>query len=95
MLLEWRYRKNKYYYYFVRLPKTPLLTGCATELHELMHQIDVMIEQKRTAWERERAALLAKNESKKQELATTKATLQSKQQEVGNTYIRCAFVIAP
>ncbi|KAI0217228.1 Deuterosome assembly protein 1 [Lamellibrachia satsuma] len=71
-----------------RLPKTPLLTGCATELQELMHQIDVMISQKRIAWEQEKAALQAKNETRKEEIIVIKATLQSKQQEVNELRTR-------
>ena len=66
------------------LPKTLLLGGCATELRELMHQIDVMIAQKRITWEREKESLQTKNDTKKQELAAVKAALQLKQQEVGN-----------
>ncbi|XP_019380144.1 PREDICTED: deuterosome assembly protein 1 isoform X3 [Gavialis gangeticus] len=56
---------------------------CEGELQELMHQIDIMVSNKKVEWERKTRALEAKMDVRDQELADAQSKLDQKGQEVG------------
>ncbi|XP_059577276.1 deuterosome assembly protein 1 isoform X2 [Alligator mississippiensis] len=56
---------------------------CEAELQELMHQIDIMVSNKKVEWERKMRALEAKMDVRDQELAEAQSKLDQKGQEVG------------
>ncbi|KFQ64396.1 Coiled-coil domain-containing protein 67, partial [Phaethon lepturus] len=56
---------------------------CETELQELVHQIDIMVNSKKLEWERKMKALEAKMDIQDQELASAQNKLDQKGQEVG------------
>ncbi|XP_030321278.1 deuterosome assembly protein 1 [Calypte anna] len=54
-----------------------------TELQELVHQIDIMVNSKKVEWERKMKALEAKMDIQHKELASAQSKLDQKGQEVG------------
>ncbi|XP_075598526.1 deuterosome assembly protein 1 [Balearica regulorum gibbericeps] len=56
---------------------------CESELQELVHQIDIMVNRKKVEWERKMKALEAKMDIQDQELASAQIKLDQKGQEVG------------
>ncbi|XP_048351616.1 deuterosome assembly protein 1 isoform X2 [Sphaerodactylus townsendi] len=56
---------------------------CDTELQELMHQIDIMVNNRKREWEKKMEALEVRMTIKDQELANTQSRLDQKGQEVG------------
>ena len=69
--------------FFCSLPeKSQLLWSCEAELQELMRQIDIMVQQKKSTWDRERQSLEARLEIREQEYSLQKATLEQKHGEV-------------
>ncbi|XP_006018698.1 deuterosome assembly protein 1 isoform X4 [Alligator sinensis] len=60
-----------------------IASPCEAELQELMHQIDIMVSNKKVEWERKMRALEAKMDVRDQELAEAQSKLDQKGQEVG------------
>ncbi|XP_030332221.1 deuterosome assembly protein 1 [Strigops habroptila] len=58
-------------------------SACETELPELVHQIDIVVNSKKVEWERKMKALEAKMDIQNQELASAQSELDQKGQEVG------------
>ncbi|KAM3836764.1 deuterosome assembly protein 1 [Vipera latastei] len=56
---------------------------CDAELQELMHQIDIMVNQKKLEWEKKVQGLEARMTIRDQELASAQSKLDQKGQEVG------------
>ncbi|EMP26653.1 Coiled-coil domain-containing protein 67 [Chelonia mydas] len=56
---------------------------CEAELQELIHQIDIMVNNKKLEWERKVRALEARMDVRDQELANAQSKLDLKGQEVG------------
>ncbi|XP_063996583.1 deuterosome assembly protein 1 [Pogoniulus pusillus] len=61
----------------------PKASSCETDLQELVHQIDIIINSKKVEWERKMKALEAKMDIQDQELASVQSKLDQKGQEVG------------
>uniref|UniRef100_A0A8B9F2K7 CEP63/Deup1 N-terminal domain-containing protein n=1 Tax=Amazona collaria TaxID=241587 RepID=A0A8B9F2K7_9PSIT len=57
-------------------------SACETELPELVHQIDIVVNSKKVEWERKMKALEAKVDIQNQELASAQSALDQKGQEV-------------
>ncbi|KAM4681986.1 deuterosome assembly protein 1 [Amazona ochrocephala] len=57
-------------------------SACETELPELVHQIDIVVNSKKVEWERKMKALEAKVDIQNQELASAQSELDQKGQEV-------------
>uniref|UniRef100_A0A8D0BT94 Deuterosome assembly protein 1 n=1 Tax=Salvator merianae TaxID=96440 RepID=A0A8D0BT94_SALMN len=62
---------------------TNISVPCDVELQELMHQIDIMVNNKKLEWEKKMQALEAKMSVRDQELANAQNKLEQKGQEVG------------
>ncbi|KAM4796130.1 deuterosome assembly protein 1 [Rhinophrynus dorsalis] len=58
-------------------------SSCETELEELMHQIDIMVNNKKVEWEKQVKILEQKLEAQDQELTQAKNTLEQKNCEIG------------
>uniref|UniRef100_A0A8D2KYK8 Deuterosome assembly protein 1 n=1 Tax=Varanus komodoensis TaxID=61221 RepID=A0A8D2KYK8_VARKO len=56
---------------------------CNAELQELMHQIDIMVNNKKLEWQKKMQALEVRMSIRDQELANAQSKLDQKGQEVG------------
>ncbi|KAM4702103.1 deuterosome assembly protein 1 [Discoglossus pictus] len=61
-------------------------SSCETELEELMHQIDIMVNNKKIDWEKQVKDLEQKLEAKDEEVAKSRSALDQKNYEVGILY---------
>uniref|UniRef100_H3A1G8 Deuterosome assembly protein 1 n=1 Tax=Latimeria chalumnae TaxID=7897 RepID=H3A1G8_LATCH len=59
------------------------ISSCEVELQELMHQIDIMVNHKKSEWEKQMLTLEAKLKVQEAELVNTCFNLEKKHQEVG------------
>ncbi|XP_043927756.1 deuterosome assembly protein 1 [Protopterus annectens] len=59
------------------------MSSCEAELEDLMHQIDIMVNQKKSEWENQEQTLLARLHVREQELVNIQLSLDKKHQEVG------------
>ena len=66
----------------VRLRDSSILSSCESEVQELMHQVDLMVDARKQEWTKERQSLLAKLDIREQEAVIQKATLSQKNSEV-------------
>lgn len=76
-----------YVFTFRFLGKNNLFSSCEAELMELMRQIDMMMQSKKSEWDSERKALLAKLELREQEAKAHTAIMEKKSQEVSSRFI--------
>ena len=69
------------------------MRNCESELQELMRQIDVMIQSKKSEWEREKLALTTRLEAKIREVQLGKNNLHQKHQEVSEVLNYFPFLV--
>uniref|UniRef100_A0A8C3FYI7 CEP63/Deup1 N-terminal domain-containing protein n=1 Tax=Chrysemys picta bellii TaxID=8478 RepID=A0A8C3FYI7_CHRPI len=62
--------------------RTDAASPCEAELQELVHQIDIMVNNKKLEWERKVRALEARMDVRDQELANAQSKLDLKGQEL-------------
>eukprot|EP00794_Sanderia_malayensis_P011346 gene11346-12529_t len=60
-----------------------LFSSCESELSELMHQIDVMVENKRIEWQNQMQAIHLQYERKEKEAMKLRERIEMQNQEIG------------
>ena len=61
------------------------MAKCETEVHELLRQVDQMVEARKLEWAKEKESLLSKLEERSQELILQTSTLSQKNGEVNDS----------